>query len=169
MAGRNRMSTKQMLRTSAILAMLGLCATRGMAEVPEEVIQASFFPYKHEAPHAEGVTPGMTIDKNNADVAKSLLAPTLFDVIKKGDYAIEVQETTDLVANPKFIEATRQTSDKVSIGPDETLRGFVNGRPFPQQPDVNDPQAGLKLAWNFQYGRVWGDLGCIEPWYWNYR
>jgi hypothetical protein len=135
----------------------------------DAVVQESFFPYQNGVPKVDGITPGMVVNKGNVDAAKAVLAPTLYDVIKKGEYAFEVQQTLDFVQNPKFIEATRKNADKVTLNGDGTLKGFSNGRPFPQQPDPKDPNAGLKLAWNFQYGRVWGDMGCIEPWYWNFR
>lgn len=153
---------------AGILIALG-AAIPAHAELPDAVVQESFFPYKNGVPKVEGITPGMVVNKSNVEAAKSVLAPALYNVIKKGEYAIEVQETTDFAENPKFIEDTKRNSDKVSLNPDGTLKGFLNGRPFPQPPDPKDPNAGLKLAWNFQYGRVWGDLGCIQPWYWNFR
>ena len=163
------MARSKTFRAALSAAAFGFWTVGLHAEVSEDVIQSSFFPYKAGAPKVDGIAPGTVLDKSNVDSAKALLAPTLYEVVKRGEYAIEVQETTDFIANPKFIEATRKNSDKVSIGSDETLSGFVSGRPFPQQPDINDSRAGLKLAWNFEYGRVWGDLGCVEPWYWNYR
>ncbi|MGH8523427.1 MAG: DUF1329 domain-containing protein, partial [Gammaproteobacteria bacterium] len=52
------------------------------------------------------------------------------------------------------------------------LANYTNGRPFPKEnakPDKNDPNMGVKLAWNYQYGRVWGDLGCIDPFIWDFK
>ena len=37
------------------------------------------------------------------------------------------------------------------------------------EPDTADPQAGLKLAWNYQYGYNWGDNAAICPFYWKLR
>ena len=38
------------------------------------------------------------------------------------------------------------------IGPDDSLEGWINGRPFPQDEIdcTGDPQAGTKIMWNFQ-------------------
>lgn len=162
------MAIGKRLSTGVIGALL-VWPALSYGDVPEAVVQESFFPYSTGAPKVGGIADGMTIDKSNVDLAKSALAPTFYDVIKRGEYSIEVQEVTDFVANPKYVEATRRNSDKVSISPDETLKGFVNGRPFPQGPNLGDPKAGLKLAWNYEYGRVWGDLGCTDPWYWDFK
>ncbi len=47
------------------------------------------------------------------------------------------------------------------------LEGFIAGRPFPEEPDINDPRAGEKLAWNYKYGYNWGDNAAITPFYWR--
>lgn len=163
------MNTLFKCAVGSVSVMVLSLGTQAHADVPDGVLQQSFFPFKAGVPKANGISPGMVINKANADIAKSVLPPTLYDVVKKGDYSIEVQDVTDFPLHAKFIEATKKYADKVSINPDGTLKGFVAGRPFPQQPDIKDPQAGLKLAWNFQYGRVWGDLGCMDPWYWQFK
>jgi hypothetical protein len=139
------------------------------AGVTDADIDNSFFPYKAGFPAVAGVKPGTTLDKSNVDAAQAALPPTLYRVIKAGEYSIDVQAAIDFAAHPKFIEATKLNAPKVKIGPDGKLVDFDNGRPFPQEPSASDPQAGAKLAWNFQYGRVWGDLGCFEPWYWDFK
>jgi len=45
----------------------------------------------------------------------------------------------------------------------------VAGRPFPEEPRLDDPRAGEKLAWNYKYGVNWGDNASINPFYWKYR
>ena len=43
------------------------------------------------------------------------------------------------------------------------------GRPFPEEPDINDPDAGQKLIWNYQYGFNAGDAERIYPFWWTFR
>jgi hypothetical protein len=53
------------------------------------------------------------------------------------------------------LEATKKYSGRVRLGPEGELVNHVAGVPFPDF-SPNDPQAGLKLAWNF-YWRWRGD------------
>jgi hypothetical protein len=59
---------------------------------------------------------------------------------------------------------------KVTLGDQlGQINGFVAGRPFPEEPNANDPRAGEKLAWNYKYGYNWGDNAAIYPFYWKFR
>lgn len=52
-----------------------------------------------------------------------------------------------------FEKATRENAGKARIGPDGSLEGYVAGEPFPMEAIdcAGDPQAGVKIAWNFDY------------------
>jgi len=54
---------------------------------------------------------------------------------------------------PVFKQATEEHRGKARIGPDGSLEGYVAGEPFPMaEIDCQgDPQAGVKIAWNFDY------------------
>jgi hypothetical protein len=54
---------------------------------------------------------------------------------------------------PIFQKATEDNRGKARIGVDGSLEGYVAGEPFPMaEIDCKgDPQAGVKLAWNFDY------------------
>lgn len=145
------------------------CVPCAAGEVSDAVLNKAFYTYKSGAPKVDGITPGTLINKSNVEAAKEYLNPAMYDFIKKGEYEMQVGETFDFTLHPKFIEATRKSAGNVTIEANGTLKNYISGRPFPQEPDLKDPQAGLKLAWNFQYGRVWGDLGCIEPFIWDFR
>jgi hypothetical protein len=57
----------------------------------------------------------------------------------------------DYSPNETFDAATRKYSGQVRIGPDNSRENYVAGRPFPRdQIDcLGDPQAGVKIMWNF--------------------
>jgi hypothetical protein len=81
-----------------------------------------------------------------------------------------VGKTTSFGLHPNYVKATKDGHGKVSLGAEVgQINGFVAGRPFPEEPDMNDPRAGEKLAWNFKYGYNWGDNAAISPFYWKYR
>jgi len=70
---------------------------------------------------------------------------------------MRIVKPRDLSPPDFYLEATRKYSSKVRLGPKGELLNYVAGFPFPPEsirPD--DPQAGLKLGWNFNY-RWWGE------------
>ena len=154
--------TKNMIAASLLTSMATV-----MAADPA-VVEKSFFPYKDGTPEVDGLTPGVVINAANADQFQSAVDPVLLQQIKDGWVEITVGETTDFALHPNYISATE--AGDVSLG--ETageIQNFVAGRAFPQEPDINDPRAGEKLAWNYQYGYNWGDNAAIYPFYWRYR
>lgn len=151
-----------------VTVALGFLAPGAMAASLEDV-ENSFFPYRSGPPDAGAIKPGMVINQSNAETAKDVLDPALYQHVKDGWLEIKVGETTDFALHPNYIQATRDGLNKTSIGSDGNLIGFVAGRPFPEEPDINDPDAGVKLAWNYKYGYNWGDNAAIYPFYWKFR
>ena len=119
------------------------------AELKEKIL-AEFYPYRRGGPPVEGITPGMTINKNNAQVAVAVLPPEILKVVQAGDLEITVQATTDVPLREEYIEATVAHAAQVTLGPDGTPLQYVAGLPFPLI-DPTDPQAGLKIGWNLRY------------------
>jgi len=135
-----------------------------------EDVENSFYPYRNGTPTYEGLSAGMKINQGNVDQFKDILDYAIYDHIKAGEYEITVGETTSFDLHPNYVQATRDSVGKVSLGEKKgEISGFVAGRPFPEEPDLNDPRAGEKLAWNYKYGYNWGDNAAIYPFYWKYR
>lgn len=151
-------------------AALALAMSAGVAQADSAVIDRSFYPYQAEKPAFAGLSAGLTINKANVAQFKDIIDPAFYGFIEKGWLDMQVGETTSFDLHPNYVEATRQGQDKVKLGakPGE-IEGWVAGRPFPQEPDANDPRAGEKLAWNYKYGYNWGDSAAISPFYWKYR
>jgi hypothetical protein len=140
------------------------------ADVSEAVIQQSFYPYADGVPTFPGLQPGMTIDQSNVEQFKDVLDPAMYMFVKNGDTEIKVGETTDFALHPSYVDATRRYSGDVSLGANAgEISETVAGRPFPQEPSMDDPRAGEKLAWNYKYGYNWGDSAAIYPFYWTMR
>jgi hypothetical protein len=125
--------------------------TKGRAEPDaiQEQLQAVFFPYRQGTPKVAGITPGMTINKSNAQAAAEVLPPELLDHLAAGEFSITVQDTTDTPLRKEYIDASLQQYGKAALGGAE-LQNYVAGLPFPLL-DPHDPQAGLKGAWNYRY------------------
>jgi hypothetical protein len=133
-------------------------------------VERSFFPFKNGAQKVSGIEPGMIINADNWQVAKDALDPAMLEFVKKGDYEIKVGETTSFELHPSYVEATKARLGKVKLGENVgEIYGADAGRPFPEEPSLDDPRAGEKLAWNFKYGYNWGDSAAIKPFYWKFR
>jgi len=152
------------------LAVSLACLTGLACAATEADVDNTFFPYKKGMPSFAGLTPGMTINKANVDQFKDVLATGTYKIIKEGYFEMKVGPTTDFVLPLTYVEATKKNLNKARLGPKlGDIEGFVAGRPFPEEPDVKDPRAGEKLAWNFKYGLNWGDNAVINPIYLKYR
>jgi len=138
--------------------------------VHADPVDDSFFPYRDSTPSYPGLRAGMTIDSSNVDSFTGILDPGIAQQIKDGWTSIEVGPTTSFNLHPNYVSETRNSLDQVTLGERVgEINNFVAGRPFPQEPDPDDPRAGEKLAWNFKYGYNWGDNAAIYPFYWRYR
>jgi len=154
-----------------LLLTITLCAfSVGVSAASLEDVDNSFYPYKSGFPTNPNIKPGLVINKDNADLAIDVLDPEMLQHIRDGWVEITVGETMDFILNGDYINATKANVGKVTLGSKKgQIDGYVAGRPFPEEPDINDPRAGEKLAWNFQYGYNWGDSAAISPFYWRYR
>ncbi len=156
-----------LLTKNIISALLVMLFSTAMAADPA-VVEKSFFPYKDGTPAVEGLSPGTVINAGNVDQFQSAVDPVLFQQIKDGWVEITMGETTDFALHPNYISATESGDASLGATVGE-IQNYTAGRPFPQEPDINDPRAGEKLAWNYQYGYNWGDNAAIYPFYWRYR
>ena len=64
----------------------------------------------------------------------------------------------DYSPSKEFVEMTEAHRGKSRIGPDNSLEGWVNGRPFPldEIDCTGDPQAGTKIMWD--------QARCLHRW-----
>ena len=115
--------------------------------------QASLHLYSTGPLHHQGITPGMTINQQNWQVVEQLLPAEVAPLLRVGDFAITVQETTDLPLRETYIAATMANFANVTLNGGYKLEHYQGGRPFPII-DPADPQAGEKAAWNFHYRDV---------------
>jgi hypothetical protein len=98
--------------------------------------------------------PGDTIGSHNWQRVQGMVGENLLNRIKQG-YTLKIKESKNFKPPKEYLEATDKYSGQVRIGRSGELLNYVAGLPFPNF-DLNDSQAGLKLAWNF-YWRWLGD------------
>ncbi len=158
------------IKLFAVLPLLAGALFNPAHAATEADLDKSFYPYKNGAPSFPGLSVGTVINKTNVDQFKDAIDVGLYQVIKNGWYELKVGKTTSFDSDKFYVEATRKNLGKAKLGPKTgDIEGFVAGRPFVEEPSMNDPRAGEKLAWNFKYGINWGDNATITPFYWKYR
>jgi hypothetical protein len=150
---------------------LALLIGVGVAQAATEAdLEHSFNPYKDGFPTFPGLTAGMTINKANVEQFKDVLDAGLYLTVKNGWDELKIGSTTQFEMNEHYVAATRKNLGSAKLGSQNgEITGFVAGRPFPEEPDLADPRAGEKVAWNYKYGVNWGDGAAIWPFYWKYR
>lgn len=159
-----------MFKKSLISLAATMVVSSASMAATEQDVENSFYPYKNGTPSHEGLSAGMTINQANVEQFKEVLDPAMYLFIKNGDTEINVGETTSFDLHSSYVAATKANLSSVKLGdkPGE-LTGSPAGRPFPEEPSLDDPRAGEKLAWNYKYGYNWGDSASIMPFYWKFR
>lgn len=96
------------------------------------------------------VQPGDVITKDSADKVKDLISPGVEWCVRHG-MTMKIVPYKKVEWNKAYREATEKYGGQTKLAPDgRTLVGHVAGLPFPNV-DTNDPQAALKIMWNFEY------------------
>ena len=102
-----------------------------------------------------GVNPGDTVTADQADKVADLVSPGNLMLVKQG-MTMKIVPTDRLEWPPPYKSATEKYSPQVSLAPDGTLKGYLAGLPFPLV-DANDPNAAIKVMWNFSYRPLYTD------------
>lgn len=95
------------------------------------------------------VSPGDVVTAANLEQAKDLISPGLQWCVQHG-MTLSVVETRAIEWPKLYKEATEKYAGQVSLSSDGQLENYVAGLPFPDL-DPNDPQAALKIMWNYEY------------------
>ena len=160
------MKIKQILLACAS----ALLASTAVQAATDADVDTTFSPYKAGVPSFPGLSAGTVINKANADQFKDALPAGVYKLLKDGLFEMKVGATTDFALSSAYIDATRKNLNKAKLGAKTgDIEGYVAGRPFPEEPKLDDPRAGEKLAWNYKYGVNWGDNAQINPFFWKYR
>ena len=111
---------------------------------------------------------GNRITASNVDAYGNWLDETLAERIRKGEYEITLGRALNFPVHPRYVEATLEHAGKTVIGdePGELL-GYKAGRPFPELL-VDDPQTGLKAAWNMRYAYAPDETETVH-FIWRYK
>ncbi len=86
---------------------------------------------------------------------KGLVADGIHWCVKRG-MNMEIVPYQEIPLPKHYQEATEKYASQVKILPDQTLEGYIAGRPFPQV-DLNHPQAADMIMYNFHYTHYFTD------------
>jgi hypothetical protein len=98
--------------------------------------------------------PDDTIGPENWEKAKGMVGENLLNRIKQG-YTLRIKHGRSIGVPKEYNVATTRYSGQVKLESNGELLNYVAGLPFPNV-HLDDPQIGLKMAWNF-YWRWVGD------------
>jgi hypothetical protein len=109
---------------------------------------------------AAELAPGTTLDRSNAEAAKALLPPEIYDHYRKGEYTNGIVDFPDSAFqwDDGHAEATAWNREHLVLDehkqPVDKSSGkrppYITGHPFPDiRPD--DPDAAVKVLWNTIY------------------
>ena len=105
-----------------------------------------FIPAQSSAADAD-LKPGDVIGPHNWQRVQGMVGENLLNRIK-GGYTFKIKESRPRRDPKEYVAATEKYVGKVTLGSRGELVNYVAGRPFPNI-SPSDPQAGLKLVWNF--------------------
>ena len=102
------------------------------------------------------VVAGDRITADTVEQVRALVSPGLEWCIRRG-WPITVREPRAVPWPQAYREATERYAGQVKLSADGlTVENYVAGQPFPNI-DPRDPQAALKIMWNYNYGMVTTD------------
>lgn len=94
--------------------------------------------------------PGDLITSANLDSVQSLISPGVEWALKHG-MTMKIKATAAVQLPKRYAEATEKYSNQVKLSANGLkIENYTAGMPFPDI-DPNDPQAALKIMWNYEY------------------
>ena len=147
----------------AALAMLAW-STIARAQGPSSVAAVPAHPVATSAapPAPALLAPGTIINASNADQYANLIPAATMLAIRHG-LRLEVTPTHRIAWSSGFETATEKYSPQVGLDKDDYITNYIAGMPFPLI-DASDPQAAVKVAYNWHFGPVLPDDFSLSPW-----
>ncbi len=124
---------------------------------------------------AAEIEPGTVLSADNIDELKTmtldgkligdLLVGSQERMIREFGMKMRLRNGAPIESDPRLIEATKTHAGSTSINPEtKALEGHVSGMPFAEI-DVNNPDDGIKVAYNFMRGSWYADAVDYNPMY----
>jgi hypothetical protein len=130
------------------------------------------------APAAGDVAPGDVVTAANHEVVRDLLPAEFYSYAVEGfeDLEMQIVESGEYPVAPEYVEATVKYACQASLDERGNLVNYTAGQPFPYSEwakeatghacdlEPDDPEIGLKLAWNVNFRWQGGSGFNIPHW-----
>lgn len=84
---------------------------------------------------------------------KDMLTAPMERMVREYGLTMPLEHSTKLEFSSVWRQATEDNKGKATLGADNKVHNYVSGVPFPLSDiKLDDPQCGLKLAWDYYYG-----------------
>jgi hypothetical protein len=127
--------------------------------------------YVHDIEELNEISPrpGLIINDVNLHKHQHLLDPDFKKFISGKFLTLTIGEPISFTPHKAFLRSVHQQGIEPYL-PEKpgTINDFQQGVPFKEEIRTNDPDAGLKLAWNMRYAYQ-GDNGHIPEMHWTLR
>ena len=111
--------------------------------------------------------PGTVINSKNFEYFKDLIDPDIVKFIRNDYFSMQIGAPISIKPHPAFVFATRQGKSRALLSDEQSsILNFSSGLPFYDIPNLNDQDAGIKLAFNMRYAYL-GDNGYIPEMKWR--
>ncbi len=143
----------------AVVAIVAVFASSGVADVAmAQPAPNTGAAHGAVTPRLEGDPPaGLVIDRSNVGEYSEFIGPSIQWAIERG-MRIEVVDPLPIPLEPKRLVATEKYSAQARLSDDKLrVENYVAGLPFPLT-DSNDPDAAVKLMFNYENRIVVDDL-----------
>ena len=121
----------------------------GQAGTTRESVLAWAAQHRDTAPDFR---PGDVLTQADLEKVRPFLPPGYVEEVDFPGVELTISETGDYAPHPAFLAATEQYAGQTRLADDGALVDYVAGQPFPTDSlALDDPTAGWKLAWNFNY------------------
>jgi Protein of unknown function (DUF1329) len=112
--------------------------------------------------------PGDVLTAKDLERMRPFVPPGMLEQLNFPEFRARIVPVESHAPRKDYIDCTEKYSGQTRLAADGALENYVCGQPFPLDAiSVDDPQAGLKAAWNYEW--KWQNLGYIEmdhEWCW---
>jgi len=115
---------------------------------------------------AKEPAPGTVISKVNYKEYKEYLPMYMDYLMENFGFKLTIKKSDEYPLWPKLVEATNKNSGNVKLDKSGKILNYISGVPFPEI-DAKDPDAGLKVAWNYTYRNIGDDWYTVPLFQWK--
>jgi len=111
--------------------------------------------------------PGDVLTAKDIERMRPFVPPGYLEQLNFPEFKAEIIAPVSHRPRQDYVDCTEKYQSQVRMKPDGSVENYTCGQPFSSELKVDDPQAGFKAAWNFEYR--WQNYGyfCDCPATWD--